>query len=266
LTKLNITFSMWVASLRGELQYRANFLIMILMGIVYQCTGFAFIWVVLARFQALAGWTLGEVAFLYGLRLTMHALNGAITGGLYSLEWKVRQGEFDRYLVRPMPPLLQLMCERIHISIVGDFIGGLALFAVAASLVTVNWTPLALLYLVLALIGGALIELALRVLFSALAFRFLSANAFMFVLDTVFSNFANYPLSIFGSVLEFLLTFGMPLAFMAYFPAVVLLGRTGELQVNPIFAYGAPFAGIVWLYVALRVFHHEMRNYQSAGH
>ncbi len=263
---ISISISLWVASLRGELQYRANFLIMALMGIVYQCTGFAFIWVVLARFQALAGWTLGEVAFLYGLRLIMHALNGALTGGLYSLEWKVRQGEFDRFLVRPLPPLLQLMCERIHVSIAGDLIGGLVLFAAAASLVTVNWTPLALLYLALALIGGALVELALRVLFSALSFRFLSANAFMSVLDTVFSNFANYPLKIFGGVLEFLLTFGVPLAFMAYFPAVVLLGRTGELQVNPIFAYAAPLAGVVWLFAALRVFHYEMRNYQSAGH
>jgi ABC-2 type transport system permease protein len=263
---IGITFSMWLASVRGELQYRANFLIMVLMGIVYQCTGFAFIWVVLARFQALAGWTLGEVAFLYGLRLTMHALNGAITGGLYNLEWQVRQGEFDRYLVRPVSPLLQLLCQRVHISVVGDFLGGLALFAAAAALVTVDWTPLALLYLVLALLGGALIELALRVLLSALAFRFLSANAFMFVLDTVFSNFANYPLKIFGNVLEFLLTFGVPLVFMAYFPAVVLLGRTGDLQVNPLFAYGAPLAGIIWLLVALWFFQHEMRNYQSSGH
>jgi ABC-2 type transport system permease protein len=266
MSSISVAWSLWVASMRGELQYRANFLIMILMGIVYQGTGFAFIWVVLARFQALAGWSIGEVAFLYGLRLIMHALNGALTGGLYSLEWKVSQGEFDRYLVRPLPPLLQLLCERVHVSIVGDLIGGLVLFVAAARLVTVSWTPLALLYLLLALIGGELVELALRVLFSALSFRFLSANAFMFVLDTVFSNFSNYPLRIFGNVLEFLLTFGVPLAFMAYFPAVVLLGRTGELSVNPIFAYSAPLAGVVWVFVALRFFHYEMRNYQSAGH
>jgi ABC-2 type transport system permease protein len=263
---IGIAISMWIASVRGELQYRANFLIMVLMGIVYQCTGFVFIWVVLSQFRALAGWTLGEVAFLYGLRLTMHALNGAITGGLYSLEWKVRQGDFDRYLVRPVPPLLQLLCERVHISILGDLIGGLALFAAASSLVTIDWTPLALVYLALALIGGALIELAMRLAFSALAFRFLSANAFMFLLDTLFSNFSNYPLKIFGSVLEFLLTFGIPLAFMAYFPAAVLLGRTSELQVNPLFAYAAPLAGLLWLALALRIFHYAMRSYKSAGH
>jgi viologen exporter family transport system permease protein len=263
---IGLALSMWVASVRSELQYRANFLIMVLMGIVYQCTGFVFIWVVLSRFQAIAGWTLGEVAFLYGLRLLMHALNGSVTGGLYSLEWQVRQGDFDRYLVRPTPPLLQLLCHQVHISIFGDLLGGIVLFVAATSLVTVDWTGPALLYLVLAIIGGALIEMALRVLFSALSFRFLSANAFMFLLDTIFSNFSNYPLKIFGSVLEFLLTFGLPLAFMAYFPTAVLLGRTGELSVSPFFAYGAPAVGVMWLVAALLFFQRQMRHYQSSGH
>jgi ABC-2 type transport system permease protein len=263
---MSIALSMWVASVRSELQYRANFLIMVLMGIVYQCTGFVFIWVVLSNFQAIGGWTLGEVSFLYGLRLVMHALNGAITGGLYSLERQVRQGDFDRYLVRPTPPLVQLLCHQVHISIFGDLLGGLVLFAAATSLVEVDWTASALLYLVLAIVGGALIEMALRVLLSSLSFRFLSANGFMFLLDTIFSNFSNYPLKIFGSVLEFLLTFGLPLAFMAYFPTTVLLGRTGELRVSPLFAYGAPLAGVLWLGLALLVFQREMRQYQSSGH
>src|SRR5262245_9719116 len=263
---LGVAYSLWVASVRGELEYRANFLIMVLMGLVYQGTGFVFIWVVLSHFQAIAGWTLGEVAFLYGLRLVMHALNALITGGLYSLEWQVRDGEFDRYLVRPTPPLLQLLCQRVHISVFGDLLGGLALFAVANSLVAVDWTAPALLYLALALLGGALVEMALRVLFSSLAFRFLSASAFLALLNTIFSNFSNYPLKIFGSALEFLLTFGLPLAFMAYFPTTVLLGRTGELRVSPLFAYGAPLAGVLWIGLALLVFQHELRHYQRSGH
>jgi ABC-2 type transport system permease protein len=46
----------------------------------------------------------------------------------------------------------------------------------------------------------------------------------------------------------------------------VLLGRTGELRVSPILAYGAPLAGILWLSLALWVFQREMRHYQSSGH
>jgi len=52
-----------------------------------------------------------------------------------------------------------------------------------------------------------------------------------------------YPLRIFSPVLQLLLTFGLPVAFMAYFPATVLLERTA-----------------VW------VFRRELRHYQSSGH
>jgi ABC-type uncharacterized transport system permease subunit len=37
--------------------------------------------------------------------------------------------------------------------------------------------------------------------------------------DDSLNNCSNYPLTIFGSVLGFLLTFGVPLSFTAYFPA-----------------------------------------------
>lgn len=262
----SIVSALWLSAFKSEIQYRANFLIMVTMGLVFQGTGFIFIWVVLNRFVAVGGWTLGEIAFLYGLRLIVHALNGFFSGALFSVEYQVRQGSFDRFLVRPLAPLLQLMAQQPPSSALGDLIGGIGLFVAATTLITIHWTPGALIYLVLAIIGGSLIELAMRLLCSALAFRFLTANAPMFLLDNIFSNFGNYPLSIFGNVLSFLLTFGLPLAFLAYFPAVVLLRRTGELQVHPAFAYGAPLAGVFWLVVAVLVFQHELRYYQSAGH
>ena len=66
-------------------------------------------------------------------------------------------------------------------------------------------------------------------------------------------------------MLGFLLTFLVPIAFVAYFPATVLLGRTDELQVSPLFAFAAPLAGVVWLSVAVLVFNRELGQYQSSG-
>ena len=81
----------------------------------------------------------------------------------------------------------------------------------------------------------------------------------------MFSTFANYPLTIFGGILQFLFTFALPLAFVAYVPATVLLDRTAELQVNPVLAYVAPAVGVLWIAIAVRVFNRELRSYQSAG-
>ena len=265
MTAWRIAASLWVAGVRSALEYRTDFLLMTLMGLVRQGTGIALMWVILARFETIAGWTLGEVAFLYGLRLTMLALCG-LGGDVWSMQNLVRLGEFDRFLVRPVRPLLQLLTRHVPLSAFGDLLGGVALIAAATRLVDVAWTPLAILYLLLALAGGGLIQLALRLLIASFSFRALSVNAPMGIVDNLFNDFGTYPLSIFNATLEFLLTFGLPVAFMAYFPAVVLLGRTGELQVHPIFAYGAPLAGTCWMAIALWVFEREMRNYKSAGH
>ncbi len=263
---VGLAASLWVAGLRSGMQYRVGFVLETLFGLIREVTGFALIWVILARFEALAGWTLGEVAFLYGLRVTMHGLVGLGTGNIWSLEYRVREGEFDRYLVRPAPPLLQLLTERVPLSALGELLGGPALFMAANSLVDVDWTPRAILYLLLALLGGALLELAIRVLIVSFSFRALRVNGLMAIMDDIFSSFGTYPLVIFTPALQLLLTFGIPVAFMAYFPAVVLLGRTAELPVHPAFAYGAPLAGVVWMAIALYVFQRELRHYKSAGH
>ncbi len=265
MTSLRIGASLWMAGLRGALEYRTDFVLMTLMGLVRQGTGMALIWVILARFETIAGWTLGEVAFLYGMRLTALALCG-LGGDVWSLQNLVRLGEFDRFLVRPVRPLLQVLTRRVPLSAFGDLLGGVALLVAAARLLAVAWTPLTILYLVCAIIGGGLIQLALRLTIASFAFRLLSVEGLMGIVDNLFNEFGTYPLSIFNSTLRLVLTFGLPVAFMAYFPATVLFGRTNELQVQPLLAYGAPLAGLVWQFIALWIFEHEMRNYKSSGH
>ena len=70
----------------------------------------------------------------------------------------------------------------------------------------------------------------------------------------------------FPGLARFLLTFGLPLAFVSYFPAAVLLGRTGELSVPPAVAYAAPLVGAVWFMLALLLWRSELGQYRSAGH
>lgn len=257
---------LWLAGLRGALQYRTDTLIVIAMALVFQGTGFAFAWVVLIRFEAIAGWSLGQIAFLYGLRLIVHAVAGVLAGPFFGLEWQVRSGQFDRYLIRPVSPLLQFMTQSVQVSVLGDLLGGVAIFLAANALTDIAWTLPAVGYLLLAIAGGAMVELAIRILIGALTFRTLTSAPFLYLSDSVFSTYANYPLTIFGSVLAWVFTFLVPLAFLAYLPATVLLERTAELQVSPAFAYAAPVAGVLWLVLAVRVFNSQIGSYQSAGH
>jgi ABC-2 type transport system permease protein len=265
-TSVRLYLALMGASLRGELQYRANVVVWIIYALVYQLTGFVFIWTVLARFDAIAGWNLGEVAFLYGLRLLGHGANLLIFGYIHRIEVLVRQGEFDRFLVRPVPALLQVLASRFPVGAIGDFGGGLILFIAANQQVGVDWSPLAVAFVILTVIGAALIEAGLKLAIAALSFRFLSTRALVFVVDDIFNNFGNYPLSIFGGVVQFMLTFALPVAFVAYLPATVLLARTDELALHPLFAYAAPLAGAIVFGGAYLLWRSEVPHYQSSGH
>ncbi len=267
MSTLSIAASLTAASLRGQLQYRTNFVVLVAMGLVYQGTGFVFIWVILSRFQALAGWTLGEIAFLYGLRLLVHGLSLLTFGAVNNIDQEVRHGEFDRYLVRPLPALVQVVTSKVQANFIGDLLGGAILFGTAQSLARIDWSPAALGYLVLVLVGGVLAESGIKLLLAAFSFRMLSTGSLLYLVDGIlFNQFGNYPLKIYDAAVRLFLTFAVPVAFVAYLPATVLLKRTDELSISPWFAYLAPAFGVLWFTLAYLVWQHELGQYQSAGH
>ncbi|MCL4541012.1 MAG: ABC-2 family transporter protein [Chloroflexi bacterium] len=255
-----------LAYLRGRAQYRVNFLTMVIAGLVYQGTGFIFIWALLSRFHTIAGWTLSEVAFLYGIRLTVHGLSVVIFGNLARATTLVREGELDRLLARPMSPFLQLMASCLQATSLGDLLGGLGLLTASLLMLHRSWSPPAVIYLVLGILGGTLVDASFRLIPATLSFRLLNTSALTYIVDDFFSNFSNYPLTIFGKVGEVLLTFVLPLAFVAYFPASVILGHTQGIFIPKLIAELAPLAGIIYFSLAYRFWKSEIRRYQSAGH
>ncbi len=253
------------AALRSEIQYRSNFLMMAA-GVVYQCTGFAFIWVILARFGSIGGWSVGEVAFLFGMRLCAHGLWVAPFHRLTDLDAIIREGELDRFLVRPLNLLVQLLTSKLWLGSFGDIAGGVVILSAASAVADIRWSPGSVFYLALALAGGALVEVAVQLAAAALTFRILSTKELREMIDDVFNTFGSYPLKIYGTSGQFLLTFVLPLAFVAYLPATVLLGRTEELEVAAAVAYMAPLVGVACFCLAYLFWCRQLRHYQSAGH
>lgn len=178
----------------------------------------------------------------------------------------VRQGDLDLFLIRPLPSLIQIMTFRFQISAFGDLLGGIIVFAAAIVQVDIQWSIDTIAYLLLAVIGGCLVETAVKLAVSSLAFRTLAIYDIIGFVDGVMGLAGNYPLTIYGNLTRFLFTFILPLAFLAYFPVTVLLRRTSELSVSPLFAFMSPLVGCFLFILAYLLFEHELRSYQSSGH
>ena len=263
--RISITLALASASLRSEFQYRANAMMSVIGGIIYQLTGFLIVWIIVNRFNTIGGWSLAEITFLYGMRLTSHGIFYMCFSQLFELDRVLITGEFDRFLVRPLSPLLQLFTRKLRVNCFGDLIGGGALLAFAWRGLDIDWSPLAVGYLLLAVVGGALVEGAVQIAMGALSFRFLNTIALRTTINEVFNQYGNYPLRIFPPLLQYLLTFGLPVAFVAYFPASTLLDRSNELLVSPWLAAAAPLVGLALFLLALRIWRRASRRYQSSG-
>lgn len=262
---LRICRALLGAAVRSAAQYRGNLLLMVVMGVAYQGSGFAFIAVVLTRYPEIGGWTFREVALIYGFRLMAHAVYNIPLQVLWYQEDMVRDGSFDRFLLRPLHPFLQLLTSRVSVNAVGDTAIALAVFAYAAAVADVAWTPVTVLYAALVILGGALVEGAVQLLITAASFRTVQVWPARFFADNVILSFGSYPISIFSGVLQWTLTWLLPIAFIAFVPADVVLGRDGGLSVASPLAWLVPLVGVVWFWAAYRVWRRQLDRYASTG-
>ena len=263
--RISLVLTMVGASLRSEFQYRANVVTSIIGGLIYQLTGFVVVWIIVDRFTELGGWGLSEIAFLYGMRLTSHGIFYATISQMFEIDRVLINGEYDRFLVRPMSPLAQVLTRKLRVNCFGDLIGGVTLLAVASRGVDVDWSLPAIALLLAAVVGGALIEGAVQIALGSLSFRFLNTMQVRAALNEVFNLYGNYPMRIFPGLLQYLLTFALPVAFVAYLPASVILDRTDGLHVATPLAWGAPLVGVILFTLALRIWKRMSCQYQSAG-
>ena len=249
------------AAWRGLRAHRANLVLVFLGSAALQGTQLAFIGVLLG-----AGWDVAEVAFLYGLRLTAHGVCTVNFGQHRASANVVRDGDWDRFLLRPVPPLLQLLTRLFNPGTLGDLVLGVAILCAAAPHTPITWTPLAVVYVMAAAVGGGLVEAGLQIGISGLDFVLGPTTKVKDTVDRVLTDFGAYPMTIFGTAGTWLLTALLPLAFMAYLPATVLLGRTDELLVPPLIAVLSPLAGPLLLALGVVVFGRLSRHYASPGH
>src|SRR5215510_4058359 len=114
-----------VMQARSQLQYKANITIDITTQFAITTLEFTQIFLLFASFTTLAGWSAGEVALLYG-----------VTSVAYGLAEMIRRGDFDRVLLRPVSPFLQVAGSDFRMRRFGRLANGL--LAVGVGLFLLN--------------------------------------------------------------------------------------------------------------------------------
>lgn len=264
--ELRIYLTLVIASIRARMEYKASFLFLFFALLVYYLAQVGVIVIVLTKFGAIAGWTLGEMAFLYGLMVFSQGVTTVMFGSLNEFEGQIISGDFDRLLVRPLSPLLQILSSGFEISTVAHFFIGTTALYFGSKSSGVEWTLLKGLYLPVVIGGAVLIQGGLRLGVAAVCFWTIRNRSLVHMLVYSSKEMIFYPISIYHWGMQLFLTIAFPLAFINYYPSHYFLSREGaDLLFHPFIQYLTPMVGAAVFALAYLLWRLGISRYQSAG-
>lgn len=253
---------MWI---RSTMAYRASFVLTVVGNLLLTGLDFVTILLMFSQVDALGGWTLPEVALLYGLSVTAFGIAQLAFGSVAALGGRVRDGSFDTLLVRPVPVLAQVAADRFALRRVGRALQGVVVLGWALVAVEVDWTVARVLLVPVTVVCGAVIFASLFVAGGAFQFWAQDAaevqNAFTYGGTTLLQ----YPPTVFGRDLVRGATFVLPLAFVNWVPAAYLLGHPYPLGLPDGAAFAGPLVAVVCVLPAAAVWRLGLRSYRSTG-
>ncbi|MBT1186826.1 transporter [Streptomyces sp. CJ_13] len=254
--------AMWI---RSTMTYRTSFFLATFGNAAVQLLDFVAIYIMFSHVEALGGFSLPEIALLYGSCSASLGLADLLLGNTDRIGVRVRDGSLDTMLVRPVPLLAQVAADRFALRRLGRIVQGLGVLGWAVWALDVAWTPGKVLLVPVMIVAGAAIFAA--VMLAGAAFQFVAGdaaevqNSFTYGGNTMLQ----YPPTVFGKDLLRGVTFIVPLAFVNWLPALHVLGRPDPLGLPGWVGYLSPLVAFVAFLPASLAWRAGVRSYRSTG-
>lgn len=174
---------------------------------------------------------------------------------------EIIKGNLDKYLVRPMNPLMGVMLDYFAWDPILGILASLGLIV----FVMVNYFSLMILKLILALLIcaiGVYIFHILTIFFGLLTFWF-GRTRFLVTFYRSFNQARAYPIDIMNLPLRILFTFFFPAAMFATYP--VLLITKWSAQQMTVMLLVIIFTAIIWTMLIIFTWSKGIKRYESMG-
>jgi ABC-2 type transport system permease protein len=253
---------MWT---RAVMSYRASFALMLGASILVTSLDFVVIVLMFQHTDQLGGWSLPELAFLYGTSGFALGMANLLVGSSDSLGDKIRTGALDTMLIRPAPALAQLCAERFSLRRLGRPLQATAVLLWSLGALDVHWSWDRVLLVPVLLVCGTVIFGAVFVGGASFQFWWGEARELQNSFTYGGATLLHYPPTVFARELVAGVVFGVPLAFVNWLPALHILGRPDPLGLPTAFQYASPLAAALCVGAAGLAWRAGLRAYRSTG-
>lgn len=262
---LDVTFYVIKMAVLTVIEYPASIMGWLISNPLQFLVGFATIKFVVSNFGEINGWSYGQLAFLYGLSVMSHALSMIFFVQGWFMGYFVIEGEFDRYLTRPLGVMYQFFFTNINIIGITDLIPGICVFLYGCVKTEFCLTPVNILLILIMLAGATLIRGGLYLMLGTTSFYTRSPMDFGQYTQEIMDKTTMYPISMYPESLQFVLTYLIPIGWVSFYPVSGLLGvRSARFYglTGPLLTL---VVGILVMIAAGLFFRSGLRKYESAG-
>ena len=204
---LNLFKKTFALELSSEMAYKGNFFIKSLGLILADFIGPLVILLIYTNSSGIRGWGFEEFILFQGTFVLVTGLSHFLLLGLpFQVIENVREGTFDKILIKPFNPLIYLSFTSIDLEGLAEVLAGLSLVIwgfIKLDILIVSFNTL--LYIFLILVAFIFLYAAF-VLMSAMAFLFVKSFG-LFDLFFKIIDVARYPLNIYEGGMRFIFTF-----------------------------------------------------------
>ncbi len=214
-----------------------------------------------SKVKSLDGWSFEQVLFIYAFSLLPLGLFNLVSVNLYRFsDQYIIQGKFDRVLLRPVGTLAQVIFESFNISGLNEIILGIVVMYYAGMKLELDFGVQEILAMAIMVPSASLVYMGVFLAITSVSFWHEDR---MGLAPPVYNiiRFSRYPITIYSLPIRIFLTFVLPFAWVAFFPAAWFLGSEefGRL------ALLTPLVGLIVFGGSLLIWQRGVRNYASTG-
>lgn len=253
--------------IRSQMQYRAGFIMEAIATATVTAMSFVTLAFVIDRFGNIAGWSLGEIGFLYGLVEFSFGIMDMIFSGFDPQNFgrQVRLGRLDQMLLRPVNIIIQIFGSEFIMRRVGRIVQGLVIILVAIQMIDIQWTALKLIYLPFVIASQVLFFGGLFIIGATMTFWTFESVEVVNIFTYGGSEMMSYPMNIYPDFLRKFFTYIIPAIFINYYPALFFLDKPDPLGLPKYASFISLFIGVGVLGLSYLYWSFGIKHYQSTG-
>jgi len=245
---------------KSLLQYKVSFIFLIFGRFIIIAGEIIVIFFLFDKYHSVKGFTIEDILLCAAVVILAFGIAECFARGFDTFPRIVRNGEFDRIMVRPRNEVFLILAGKLELANISRIIPGVILLIYAVNIGNVIWTFDKIFTLVFMIISGIVVFSSLFLIYAGICFFTLEGLEFMNVFTDGGRNFGQYPFVIYGeSILKFL-TFIIPHALFQYYPLLYLLGKT----TNRFYMF-TPFIAILFIIPAYGFWRFGVKKYKSNG-